>query len=70
MKPSAQIRQYDAEMSTEFTRSHNPKFTQDALTEIRKEAPLRRLRNLSEPNKRPVTVLKSTEWHRLNEAGI
>jgi len=67
VKPSAQIRQYDAEMSTELMRSHNRKFTLDDLTEIRKEAPLKRLRNLSEPNKRPVTVLMSTEELRLNE---
>jgi hypothetical protein len=51
-------------------KSHNRKFTLDDLTEIRKEAPLKRLRNLVEPNKRPVTVLKSTEGLQLNEAGI
>jgi hypothetical protein len=70
MKPSAQIPQYHAEMPTELMRSHNRKFKLDDLTEIRKEALLKRLRNLSEPNNRPVAVLKSTEGLRLNEASI
>jgi hypothetical protein len=51
-------------------RSHTRNFRLDDLTEIRKEAPLKRLRNMSEPNKRPVTGLKSTEGLRLTEAGI
>jgi hypothetical protein len=57
-------------MSTELMRAHNRKFTLDDLIEIRKEAPLKRLRKLTEPNKRPMTVSKSTEALRQTEEGI